>query len=48
MLKPIIVGDHRPYLSALRNPRNKKSGKRIFLNQIIRSVAKDQLKAAAK
>jgi hypothetical protein len=48
MLNRIIPGDQRPYFSALRNPRNQKSGKRIYLNQIVRSVAKDKLKAAAK
>jgi hypothetical protein len=47
MLKMPIIGDQRPYYSALRNPRNKKSGKRIYLNQIIRLVAKDELKKKA-
>jgi hypothetical protein len=47
MLNRIIPGDQRPYYSALRNPRNRKSGKRIYLNQIIRQVAKDELKKKA-
>jgi hypothetical protein len=40
-----LLGDKRPYYAALRNPRNKKSGKRIYVNQIMRAIAKDTRKA---
>lgn len=38
-------GDTRPYYAALQRPRNKKSGKHIYVNQIIRSRVKEARQA---
>jgi phosphoglycerol transferase MdoB-like AlkP superfamily enzyme len=42
------LGDHRPYFKAMQKPRNKKKGRKIYINQIIRFVIKDEQKANKK
>lgn len=34
----IRQGDTRPFYKAISKPRNKKSGKRLYVNQIIRAL----------